>query len=316
VELTMQMATEDRELLLALVEKVDAIGAKVDRMAQHHDALAEGLADVGPIGKAVMATATEKLGQFEERGYFAFGREVVGIADRIVDTYSPEDVRELAGSIVGILDTLRNLAQPDVLAIANEATDVLHDAESVAPVGPMGVLRASSDEDVQKGMAVLLEVLRHIGRATTAMNKGPARRVAAKPRIPGLKSSGRFKREPAPAAKAAPAKAPNIARTPAITLELEDVELDESGYMADPSAWSRDIALRIAAFEGVELTDAHWAVLEAARADFEATGKSPNVRRLTQVAGISTKELFTLFPKAPGRTVARVAGVSKPVGCI
>ena len=57
-------------------------------------------------------------------------------------------------------------------------------------------------------------------------------------------------------------------------------------------------------------------MLDAARADFAATGSSPNIRRLTQVAGVSTKDLYVLFPRAPGRTIAKIAGLPKPAGCL
>ena len=41
-----------------------------------------------------------------------------------------------------------------------------------------------------------------------------------------------------------------------------------------------------------------------------------NIRRITTGSGIPTKELYSLFPRAPAKTVARLAGVHKPVGCI
>ena len=71
-----------------------------------------------------------------------------------------------------------------------------------------------------------------------------------------------------------------------------------------------------AQLQGVELTDEHWHVLETARKDFEATGTSPNLRRLTEVASVTTKDLYRLFPKAPGRTLAKIAGLPKPAGCL
>ena len=75
-------------------------------------------------------------------------------------------------------------------------------------------------------------------------------------------------------------------------------------------------AVTLAAAQGVELTDAHWKVVEFARGEFLSTKMSPNIRRITQATGVATKDLYMLFPKAPARTVAKVAGIPKPVGCI
>jgi sulfur relay (sulfurtransferase) DsrC/TusE family protein len=34
------------------------------------------------------------------------------------------------------------------------------------------------------------------------------------------------------------------------------------------------------------------------------------------VASVATKDLYALFPKAPGRTIAKIAGLPKPAGCL
>ena len=45
-------------------------------------------------------------------------------------------------------------------------------------------------------------------------------------------------------------------------------------------------------------------------------GRPGRLRRLTQGTELATKDLYALFPKAPARTVAKIAGIPKPVGCI
>jgi sulfur relay (sulfurtransferase) DsrC/TusE family protein len=37
---------------------------------------------------------------------------------------------------------------------------------------------------------------------------------------------------------------------------------------------------------------------------------------LTQIASVTTKDIYALFPKAPGRTIAKIAGLPKPAGCL
>ena len=109
---------------------------------------------------------------------------------------------------------------------------------------------------------------------------------------------------------AAPRPGPPVAAT------IEGVGFAADGSLVDPKVWTRELALKIAAVEGVTLAPPHWKVVDFARTDFAATGASPNIRRLTQSTGLSTKELYALFPKAPARTTARIAGLPKPAGCI
>ncbi len=56
--------------------------------------------------------------------------------------------------------------------------------------------------------------------------------------------------------------------------------------------------------------------MDFARKDFLENKASPNIRRLTQGTSLATKDIYALFPKAPARTIAKIAGIPKPTGCI
>ncbi len=95
------------------------------------------------------------------------------------------------------------------------------------------------------------------------------------------------------------------------------VQVTDDGFMTDPSEWNRDIAAELAKEEGIgELTPAHWKVIEFCREDAKSSGKAPTLRRITAAGGVSTKELFALFPKGPAKKVARISGLGKPEGCV
>ena len=95
------------------------------------------------------------------------------------------------------------------------------------------------------------------------------------------------------------------------------VQTNEEGFMTDPAEWSREIGVELAQEEGIpELTPAHWAVIDFCRKDAASSGKAPTLRRITTSAGVSTKDLFGLFPKGPAKKVARIAGLGKPEGCV
>jgi len=95
------------------------------------------------------------------------------------------------------------------------------------------------------------------------------------------------------------------------------VQVNEEGFLTNPAEWNRTIALELARLEGIEeLTPEHWKVIEFCRQDADKTGLTPTLRRITNHAGVTTKELFTLFPKGPAKKVARIAGLGKPEGCV
>lgn len=95
-----------------------------------------------------------------------------------------------------------------------------------------------------------------------------------------------------------------------------NIEVNEEGFMLDTSQWTPELAVEIAKAEGIELTDAHWQVINWCRQIAGVLGVSPTLRQITKGAGVSTKELFKLFPKGPAKKVAKIAGLGKPQGCV
>ncbi len=95
------------------------------------------------------------------------------------------------------------------------------------------------------------------------------------------------------------------------------VEVDAEGFMTNPNEWNEDIAVELAKEEGIaELTAEHWKVINFCRQSASANGKAPTLRQITAGTGISTKDLFALFPKGPAKKVAKIAGLGKPEGCV
>ena len=95
------------------------------------------------------------------------------------------------------------------------------------------------------------------------------------------------------------------------------IEIDENGYMSDASAWTKEIAETFAKEQEVgELTDQHYIVIDFMRKEFEENGTGPSIRKLNKQSGVSTKELYQLFPGGPAKKAALIAGIPKPEGCI
>ncbi len=99
--------------------------------------------------------------------------------------------------------------------------------------------------------------------------------------------------------------------------DLTAIAFNEEGFMTDPNQWTKEIAEVIAKQEGIEiLTENHWKIIDFCRETGMASGKSPTLRQITTGTGVSTKELFALFPKGPAKKVAKISGLGKPEGCV
>ena len=102
-----------------------------------------------------------------------------------------------------------------------------------------------------------------------------------------------------------------------VVLAGKKVTVNEEGFLADAAAWTPELGEALAEAAGVRLTAEHWQVIHAARADAaQHGGEAPGLRRITQISGVSTKDLYRLFPKGPGKLAARIAGLPKPKSCL
>jgi tRNA 2-thiouridine synthesizing protein E len=104
---------------------------------------------------------------------------------------------------------------------------------------------------------------------------------------------------------------------PTKTIAGKTVEVDAEGFLVNPDDWTEEMAPELAREEGIEeLTERHWEVIRFMRKDFKERGQIPTIRRIKNVGGIPTGELYQLFPQGPAKKAAKIAGLGKPQGCV
>ena len=95
------------------------------------------------------------------------------------------------------------------------------------------------------------------------------------------------------------------------------VEVDEDGFMEEPENWNEAIAKALATTEGVdELTEDHWKLVNYLRDYYLKFGIAPMIRKLCKETGFPLKKVYELFPSGPAKGACKVAGLSKPTGCV
>lgn len=102
-----------------------------------------------------------------------------------------------------------------------------------------------------------------------------------------------------------------------MAVDLSAIAFNEEGFMINPNEWTKEIADVLAKQEGIDTLSAdHWKIIDYCRTTGMSNGKSPTLRQITVGTGVSTKDLFALFPKGPAKKVAKIAGLGKPEGCV
>ncbi len=120
--------------------------------------------DMQTLGKQVFNQGVHELDRLEREGYFAFAREGWTIVERIVEEFSEEDVRALSDNIVTILKTVRNMTQPEIMAIANQSVDAIRDVPAEKEnLSTFALIKEMGSPQVKRGMSRMLNLLKAMG---------------------------------------------------------------------------------------------------------------------------------------------------------
>ena len=103
---------------------------------------------------------------------------------------------------------------------------------------------------------------------------------------------------------------------PVTTLAGRPIQVNDEGFMTDPTEWDEDLGTAFASAIGITLSDEHWKAIHFLREDFAEQGETATLRRVSTLGGIGVKQLFALFPQKPAKKMAYVAGLPKPHGCV
>ncbi|WP_444890136.1 TusE/DsrC/DsvC family sulfur relay protein [Microbulbifer sp. DLAB2-AA] len=103
----------------------------------------------------------------------------------------------------------------------------------------------------------------------------------------------------------------------------QEIPLDNEGYLRNLNDWSRDAAAELARAEDIELTNAHWEVIELLQEFYRQFELSPAMRPLVKFIGqrLGPEKgrsiyLMQLFPPSPAKVASKIAGLPKPTNCL
>lgn len=122
------------------------------------------LKDFGPISKSLSKDLMNKLDEFDRKGYFEFMKEAQEILDNIVTSFTVDDVKALSDNIVTILNTVKNLTQPDMLTAINNAVNVYKklDIEIKEDVSLLKLIKELNTPETKKALFYSIQFLKKL----------------------------------------------------------------------------------------------------------------------------------------------------------
>jgi uncharacterized protein YjgD (DUF1641 family) len=131
--------------------------------------------EAGPIVNEVLIDTVKKFHEFEQKGYFEFIREAGGILENVMDNFSKNDVKALADNIVTILETVKNLTQPDMMLAVDNAMNVYKslDTKDAPSYSVWRVMRELNSPEMKKGIGFMITFMKNMAALNENQPKQP-----------------------------------------------------------------------------------------------------------------------------------------------
>jgi uncharacterized protein YjgD (DUF1641 family) len=150
--------------LLRLLKRMMRNGRNLEAALDKLESLVDLSQTVGPLADEAFAKAVDGLADLESKGYFAFARGGKRIVDNVVTSFSEEDVDRLGDNIVLILNTVKDMTQPEIMNFVRSTLMVAErEIEKPVDISYLGLARQMRDPAVRRGLALTMRVLNVIG---------------------------------------------------------------------------------------------------------------------------------------------------------
>jgi prefoldin subunit 5 len=143
-------------LLKNLMRNVRNLGWSVDQLKN----LIDFLRTVEPLLKSAVPQAIIYLDKLERQGVFRVVASMMGVLEKIAETYTPEDIEQIENGLVPLVGVAKKLTTPEALNLLDKAAEVPArvDLSQAKAVGPFSMLFALGNSEVKQGMGVVLEL--------------------------------------------------------------------------------------------------------------------------------------------------------------
>ncbi|MEI2718377.1 MAG: DUF1641 domain-containing protein [Candidatus Nanopelagicales bacterium] len=151
---------------------------RLEMLMAQLDSMSELLHTLNSLSGAGMGRLTEVLEVADDKGYFAFARQGGLIADRVVTEFSEDDVAALGDNIVTILNAMKELTQPEVMALLQRTAITVQDGEDthLEPPSMFALVKSMRDPQTRRGLARVLSMLHTVGEEHLPSGSTPIER--------------------------------------------------------------------------------------------------------------------------------------------
>jgi uncharacterized protein YjgD (DUF1641 family) len=164
VELENQKVELDPEELKILGIRILKNIRNLNGVMTSFESASDFIRDAGPIVNDMIIDFTKRLQELDQKGYFEFFGEFGRLIDNIISHFSAEDVKMLADNIVSILQTVKNMTQPEMLNSINNAVKVYDSMETqnVPEYSVFKLIRELNKPEMKRALGFMVTFMKNL----------------------------------------------------------------------------------------------------------------------------------------------------------
>ena len=126
----------------------------------------EFVKDLEPLLKSAVPQTIHYLNELEQKGVFRILKATVDLRTKIAASYTAEDIDIMGDGIVALLGLAKSLSDPKTIELLEKLSQIPSkvELENAKSVGVFGLASAGFNPEISKGLGVLMELTKAMGR--------------------------------------------------------------------------------------------------------------------------------------------------------
>ena len=133
----------------------------------------EFVKDLEPLLKSAVPQTIQYLNELEQKGVFRIIKATVDLRSKVAASYTAEDIDSMGDGIVALLGLTKTLSDPKTIELFEKLSRIPSkvELENAKSVGVFGLASAGFNPEISKGLGVLMELTKAMGRIESEIKK-------------------------------------------------------------------------------------------------------------------------------------------------
>lgn len=126
----------------------------------------EFVKDLEPLMKSTVPQLISYLDQLEKKGVFRIVKATVDLRGKVAAAYTAEDIEVMGDGLVAMMGLAKSLSDPKAVKLLEKLSQIPGkvELENAKSIGVLGLASAGFNPEIGKGLGVLMELTKAMGR--------------------------------------------------------------------------------------------------------------------------------------------------------